>query len=63
MLEGLEEKIDSAQDHVVNVNAKMKETLSKVGRSGDKCMMDFICLVILLGVLTVVYNMVNNNTI
>jgi SYP7 family syntaxin len=35
----------------------MKKTLTEVGRGGDKCMMDFICLVILLGILAVVYNM------
>lgn len=36
---------------------KMKKTLQKVGRSGDKCMMDMICLILLLGILTVVYKM------
>lgn len=36
---------------------KMKKTLAKVGRSADKCMMDMICLILLLGILTVVYNM------
>lgn len=42
---------------VESVNMKMKKTLQKVGRSGDKCMMDMICLILLLGILTVVYKM------
>ncbi|KAF0692044.1 hypothetical protein As57867_016753, partial [Aphanomyces stellatus] len=57
MLEGLEERIDNTSNNVENLNAKMKKTLSEMGRSADKCMMDFICLVILLGILAVVYNM------
>ncbi|OQR93910.1 hypothetical protein ACHHYP_02102 [Achlya hypogyna] len=57
MLDGLEERIDNTQATVENLNMKMKKTLAQVGRSGDKCMMDFICLVILLGILAVVYNM------
>lgn len=42
---------------VESVNQKMKKTLEKVGRGPDKCMMDMICLILLLGILTVVYNM------
>ncbi|KDO24268.1 hypothetical protein SPRG_09904 [Saprolegnia parasitica CBS 223.65] len=57
MLTGLEERIDNTQATVENLNLKMKKTLAQVGRSGDKCMMDFICLVILLGILAVAYNM------
>ena len=36
----------------------MKATLEKVGRSGDKFCMDVICLVIVLGVASVIYNLV-----
>uniref|UniRef100_K3WTN0 t-SNARE coiled-coil homology domain-containing protein n=1 Tax=Globisporangium ultimum (strain ATCC 200006 / CBS 805.95 / DAOM BR144) TaxID=431595 RepID=K3WTN0_GLOUD len=57
MIDGLEERIDTTQAHVESVNMKMKKTLEKVGRSADKCMMDMICLILLLGILTVVYNM------
>ena len=35
----------------------MRKTLELVGRSGDKCMIDMICLILLLGIATVVYNM------
>ncbi|GLE06206.1 hypothetical protein PINS_up015448 [Pythium insidiosum] len=57
MIDGLEERIDTTQAHVESVNRKMKKTLEKVGRSADKCMMDMICLILLLGIATVVYNM------
>jgi SYP7 family syntaxin len=35
----------------------MKKTLEKIGRGPDKCMMDMICLILLLGIMAVVYNM------
>jgi t-SNARE complex subunit (syntaxin) len=57
MIDGLEERIDTTQAHAESVNMKMKKTLQKVGRSGDKCMMDMICLIILLGIGGVLYNM------
>lgn len=57
MIDGLEERIDNTATHVENVNRKMKKTLQKLGRSPDKCMMDMICLIMLLGIATVVYNM------
>ncbi|KAF1776873.1 Target SNARE coiled-coil homology domain [Phytophthora cactorum] len=57
MIDGLGERIDNTQAHVESVNKKMKETLTKVGRGPDKCMMDMICLILLLGILAVVYNM------
>ncbi|KAE8882367.1 hypothetical protein PF003_g33717 [Phytophthora fragariae] len=57
MIDGLSERIDTTQAHVENVNRKMKKTLEKVGRGADKCMMDMICLILLLGILAVVYNM------
>ncbi|KAG7381718.1 hypothetical protein PHYPSEUDO_005717 [Phytophthora pseudosyringae] len=57
MIDGLGERIDNTQAHVESVNKKMKDTLAKVGRGPDKCMMDMICLILLLGILAVVYNM------
>ncbi|KAL7680110.1 putative target SNARE coiled-coil domain-containing protein [Plasmopara halstedii] len=57
MIDGLGERIDNTQAHVESVNKKMKDTLTKVGRGADKCMMDMICLILLLGILAVVYNM------
>ncbi|KAL4173332.1 hypothetical protein KRP22_008485 [Phytophthora ramorum] len=57
MIDGLSDRIDTTQAHVESVNQKMKKTLEKVGRGPDKCMMDMICLILLLGILAVVYNM------
>ena len=57
ILDGLENRIDHANEHVVNVNKKLKDTLKQVGRGADKFMMDVICLISLLGVLAVFYNM------
>ncbi|CCI40503.1 unnamed protein product [Albugo candida] len=57
MIDGLDERIDTTQAHVESVNQKMKKTLETLARSPDKCMMDMICLILLLGILTVVYNM------
>ncbi|OWZ09496.1 hypothetical protein PHMEG_00017791 [Phytophthora megakarya] len=57
MIDGLGERIENTHAHVESVNKKMKDTLQKVGRGPDKCMMDMICLILLLGILCVVYNM------
>ncbi|KAI9911258.1 hypothetical protein PsorP6_009665 [Peronosclerospora sorghi] len=57
MIDGLGERIETTHAHVESVNKKMKETLRKVGRGPDKCMMDMICLILLLGILAVLYNM------
>ena len=45
MLNSVGQKIDGAHEHMVNVNAKMKETLDEVGRSSDKLCVDIICIV------------------
>ena len=45
MLSQLDQKIGDAHEHMVNVNAKMKETLEEVGRSSDKLCVDIMCIV------------------
>jgi t-SNARE complex subunit (syntaxin) len=45
MLNSVGQKIDGAHEHMVNVNAKMKETLEEVGRSSDKLCVDIMCIV------------------
>lgn len=45
MLNSVGNKIDGAHEHIVNVNAKMKETLEEVGRSSDKLCVDIMCIV------------------
>jgi peptidoglycan hydrolase CwlO-like protein len=45
MLNQVGNKIDNAHEHMVNVNAKMKDTLNEVGRSSDKLCVDIMCIV------------------
>ena len=45
MLNEVGSKIDNAHEHMVNVNAKMKDTLNEVGRSSDKLCVDIMCIV------------------
>jgi len=61
MLENLEQKIMDVQDHLDRVNKKMKTTLQQVGRRSDKLCIDIICVVILLGMVGLLYNMVKNS--
>ena len=42
MLETLETKIDHVNDHVVNVNAKLKTTLEEARKSDKICMVSFV---------------------
>jgi hypothetical protein len=49
------------QDHLDRVNKKMKTTLQQVGRRSDKLCIDIICVVILLGMVGLLYNMVKNS--
>lgn len=56
MLDELDKKIDVVHDHVSNVNSKMKDTLEQVGRSSDKFCMDVMCLIVFLGVCSILYN-------
>ena len=63
MLENLEQKIMDVQDHLDNVNRKMKNTLEQVGRSSDKMCIDIICIIILLGMVGVLYNLVKKGTL
>lgn len=60
MLENLEQKIIDVQDHLDRVNRKMKTTLEQVGRRSDKLCIDIICIVMLLGLVGVLYNLVKN---
>jgi len=45
MLQQTQSRIDSAHEHMTNVNAKMKDTLNEVGRSSDKLCVDIMCIV------------------
>ncbi|GAB5030092.1 soluble nsf attachment protein receptor [Nannochloropsis oceanica] len=61
MLENLEQKIIDVQDHLDRVNKKMKTTLQQVGRRSDKLCIDIICIVILLGMIGLLYNLMKNS--
>jgi hypothetical protein len=61
MLENLEQKIIDVQDHLDRVNRKMKTTLDQVGRRSDKMCIDIICIIILLGMVGVLYNLIKNS--
>lgn len=45
MLSQTQNRIDNAHEHMMNVNAKMKDTLNEVGRSSDKLCVDIMCIV------------------
>jgi hypothetical protein len=47
------EKADKAKSQLDTVNKKLKKTLDTVNSSGDKFCVNVICLVLLLGILTV----------
>ena len=57
MLNEVGSKIDNAHEHMVNVNAKMKDTLNEVGRSSDKLCVDIMCIVLGIGLAAVIYKM------
>jgi len=61
MLDGLNSKLDRVNDGVENVNARMKETLSEVGRASDKLCVDIICVVLAIGFGAVFYNISKNS--
>mmetsp|Transcript_17867 Transcript_17867/g.27149 ORF Transcript_17867/g.27149 Transcript_17867/m.27149 type:complete len:315 (+) Transcript_17867:120-1064(+) len=57
MLQEVGSKIDNAHEHMINVNAKMKDTLNEVGRSSDKLCVDIMCIVLGIGLIAVIYKM------
>ena len=61
MLEDLQQRMDEVHDHVSNVNAKMKDTLDEVGRSSDKLCVDVMCLLFLIGMIIVLYQLLTSS--
>jgi peptidoglycan hydrolase CwlO-like protein len=57
MLNEVGSKIDAAHEHMVNVNAKMKDTLNEVGRSSDKLCVDIMCIVLGIGLAAAMYKL------
>jgi len=56
MLNKVSDRIDSATEKMINVNAKMKDTLDQVGRSSDKLCVDIMCIMLMAGFGAVFYN-------
>ncbi len=57
MLNNMGQKIEKVYDHIENVNAKMKETLNEV-RAADKICVDIMCIVLMVGLGAVLYQMI-----
>jgi syntaxin of plants SYP7 len=61
MLDRTNNKMDDVTQRVTGVNGRLKETLGKVGRGGDKIMMDIMCIVLAIGFVAVIYNFLTRN--
>jgi len=59
MLDNVGNKITNAHDHIANVNTKMKETLDEV-RAADKICVDIMCIMIMVGLGAVLYQMIKS---
>jgi len=57
MLENVGNRIDNAAEHITTVNQRMKDTLNEV-RAADKICIDIMCIVMMVGLGAVLYNMV-----
>mmetsp|Transcript_6747 Transcript_6747/g.7753 ORF Transcript_6747/g.7753 Transcript_6747/m.7753 type:complete len:329 (-) Transcript_6747:176-1162(-) len=57
MLENVGNKIDDTNQHITNVNAKMKDTLKEV-RAADKLCVDVMCIVLMVGLGAILYKMI-----
>ena len=60
MLENVGNKIDGANEHLSNINTKMKETLNEV-RGADKICVDIMCIVMMVGLGAVLYQLIKTN--
>eukprot|EP00536_Pseudo-nitzschia_multiseries_P003325 jgi/Psemu1/236560/estExt_Genewise1.C_510003 len=58
MLDQVDKKIERNTEKMKSVNSKMKEVLDEVGRSGDKIMVDIMCIVLAVGFAAVIWNFV-----
>jgi len=60
MLDNVGNKIDGAHEHIANINVKMKETLNEV-RGADKICVDIMCIVLMIGLGAVMYQLIKKN--
>jgi hypothetical protein len=59
LLDNLGQKIDDVEEHLSNVNSRMKETLDKV-RGADKICVDIMCILLMGGLGGVLYTLIKN---
>lgn len=62
MLEDIDGKMEKVTGKMETTLSNLKRTAAENNRGGDKICMDMICFVLILGVLTVIYNMVKKST-
>jgi t-SNARE complex subunit (syntaxin) len=55
MLGNVNNKMDRGNERVLNVNAKMTDTLEQVGRARDKICVDIMCVVLMIVLAAVIY--------
>jgi t-SNARE complex subunit (syntaxin) len=55
MLGNVNNKMNRGNERVLNVNAKMTDTLERVGRARDKLCVDIMCVVLMIVLATVIY--------
>eukprot|EP00299_Pterocystis_sp_00344_P016662 c8360_g1_i1.p2 GENE.c8360_g1_i1~~c8360_g1_i1.p2 ORF type:complete len:141 (-),score=37.98 c8360_g1_i1:67-489(-) len=56
MLNVIETKVDTANEQLLTLNKKMKQTLTKV-KGADRFIMNFILLMVVLGIAAYIYSM------
>jgi SYP7 family syntaxin len=62
LLDDIEKKTEKVSDKMDATNKNLKKTAAENNRGGDKLCMDMICLILLLGVATVIYNIIKRST-
>ncbi|GMH59183.1 hypothetical protein TrST_g13032 [Triparma strigata] len=55
MLSDMADRMDAVSGKITNINSRMKETLRNVSRGGDKLCVDIFCVVLALGLFSVVW--------
>jgi len=61
IIDALDVKLEKVTEHAENVNKKLKKVLEQV-RAADKLCLDIICIIILLGLIGLFYEMSRNTT-
>lgn len=62
LLDDIDGKMEKVTDKMDNTNKNLKKVAAENNRGGDKLCMDMICLILLLGVASVIYNIIKRST-